>query len=190
MNSQTLVMRDNVVERHREGATAYGVLLKDIDDLVLEANRIADNRVGIYADSTPLGEGHEALITNNSIAANGTALALQSNVRLVFFANQVVDNLIDATAEGAGFSDRNQWSKDGRGNLWSAYRGYDADGDGVGDLPYRSEAVAGELVRRSPAAQAFLLTPAMSALESAARMFPLVRPRPLLVDEHPLMVAR
>jgi nitrous oxidase accessory protein len=191
MNSQSLVMRANVVERHRLGATAYGVLLKDIDDLVLESNRIADNRVGIYADSTPLGSEHEALVTDNLIAANGTALALQSNVRLVFVGNRVADNLVDAAAEGAGFSDRNQWSRDGRGNFWSAYRGYDGDGDGVGDLEYRSEAVISDLVRRNPTAQAFLLTPAMLALENAARMFPLVRPRPLLVDQHPLVgVAR
>ena len=191
MNSQTLVMRGNVIERHRLGATAYGVLLKDIDDLVLESNRIADNRVGLYADSTPLGSDHEALVTDNLIAGNGTALALQSNVRLVFTGNRVADNLVDAVAEGAGWSELNQWSRNGRGNFWSGYRGYDADGDGVGDLPYRCETVMNDLVRRNPAAQVFLLTPAMLALENAARMFPLVRPRPLLVDEHPLVeVAR
>jgi nitrous oxidase accessory protein len=189
MNSQSLVMRGNTIERHRLGATAYGVLLKDIDDLVLESNRIADNRVGLYADSTPLGLGNEALVTGNAIVANGTALALQSNVRLVFTANRVADNLIDAVAEGSGLSDRNVWSREGRGNFWSAYRGYDADGDGVGDLPYRYEGVINDLVRRNRAAQAFLQTPAMLALENAARLFPLVRPQPLLIDEHPLVEA-
>jgi nitrous oxidase accessory protein len=187
MNSQELVMRGNTVERHREGATAYGVLLKDIDDLVLENNRILDNRVGIYADSIPIGPGRQALVTENLIAGNGIALALQSNVRLVFTGNSVADNLIDVRAEGAGTSARNQWSRDGRGNFWSSYRGYDADADGVGDLPHRYEPVLNELVRRNPAAQAFLLTPAQLALENAARLFPIVRPEPLLVDDHPLV---
>jgi nitrous oxidase accessory protein len=187
MNSQELVMRGNTVERHREGATAYGVLLKDIDDLVLEENRILDNRVGLYADSTPIGPGREALVTENLIAGNGAALALQSNVRLVFTGNRVADNLVDVRAEGAGTSARNQWSRDGRGNFWSDYRGYDGDGDGVGDLPHRYQPVLDQLVRRNPAAQAFLLTPAQLALENAARLFPIVRPEPLLVDDHPLV---
>jgi nitrous oxidase accessory protein len=187
MNSQELVMRGNTVERHREGATAYGVLLKDIDDLVLEENRILDNRVGIYADSTPIGPGREALVTANLIAGNGAALALQSNVRLVFIGNRVADNLVDLRAEGAGTSARNQWSRDGRGNFWSAYRGYDANADGIGDLPHRYEPVLNELVRRNPVAQAFFLSPAQLALENAARLFPIVRPDPLLVDDHPLV---
>ena len=190
MNSSGLRMAGNRIERHRTGATAYGVLLKDIDDLVLERNRIVDNRVGIYADSTPLGRGGEALITDNLIAGNGAALALQSNVRLVFTGNRVSDNLIDLRAEGAGTSAGNQWSRAGRGNFWSGYRGYDADRDGVGDLPHRYEQVMSELLRRNPAAQALLLTPAHLALENAARLFPLVRPQPLLVDEHPLVEAR
>jgi nitrous oxidase accessory protein len=187
MNSRELHMIGNRIERHRVGATAYGVLLKDIDDMVLEDNRILDNRVGLYADSTPIGAGKEALVTGNLFAGNGTALALQSNVRLVFTANRVADNLFDVRAEGAGTSERNRWSQDGRGNFWSGYRGYDRDGDGIGDLPYRYEPVLGELLRRNPAAQAFLLTPAALALEEAARLFPIVRPRPLVVDEHPLM---
>jgi nitrous oxidase accessory protein len=186
MNSQRLVMRGNTIERHRTGATAYGVLLKDIDDLTMEANQIVDNRVGLYADSTPIGPNGEALVTGNLLAGNGAALALQSNVRLVFTDNEVADNLLDAVAEGAGLSDLNRWTKDGRGNFWSAYRGYDADGDGIGDLPYRYEGVMNDLVRRNPAAQIFLLTPAMLAIENAARMFPLVRPQPLLVDDYPL----
>jgi nitrous oxidase accessory protein len=186
MNSQELEMRGNRIEHHRTGATAYGVLLKDIDDLVLERNRIADNRVALYADSTPLGRGREAVVRENLIAGNGVALALQSNVRLVFTGNRVADNLVDVRAEGAGTSETNQWSKDGRGNYWSEYQGYDADGDGIGDLPYRYEPIGAEILRRNPSAQAFLLTPAELAIEQAARLFPIVRPRPLVVDEHPL----
>ena len=43
------------------------------------------------------------------------------------------------------------------------------------------------LVRRNPLIQAFLYTPAHLAIEAAARMFPLYRQAPLLVDSHPLM---
>jgi hypothetical protein len=43
------------------------------------------------------------------------------------------------------------------------------------------------LIRKNTLVQAFLYTPAHLALEAAARMFPLYRDQPLLIDEHPLM---
>jgi nitrous oxidase accessory protein len=187
MNSERLLLAGNSISRHRAGATAYGVLLKDIDDLRMEGNLLVGNRVGLYADGTPLGPRGQALVRGNLLAGNEAALALQSNVRLRFTGNRVVDNLADARAEGAGFAAANRWSEAGRGNLWSQYRGYDRDGDGVGDLPYRVEGATDGLLRRAPLAQAFLYTPAHAALEAAARLFPLFRREPLLVDPHPLM---
>jgi hypothetical protein len=43
------------------------------------------------------------------------------------------------------------------------------------------------LMRRNPLVQAFLYTPAHLAIEAAARMFPVYRQDPLVVDEHPLL---
>ena len=80
-----------------------------------------------------------------------------------------------------------RWSRDGRGNAWSQYRGYDANRDGIGDVPHRVEDAMDALIRRNALAQAFLYTPAHLALEAAARMFPLYRQQPVLVDEYPLM---
>ena len=44
------------------------------------------------------------------------------------------------------------------------------------------------LMRRNPAIQAFLYTPAHRAIEAAARMFPLARQPAVLIDTAPLMV--
>lgn len=187
MYSTRLQMRCNRIERHREGATAYAILLKDIDDVVLADNVLVGNRVGIYADNVPLGRGTEAILRDNLIAGSDAALALQSTVRLTFFGNTVVDNLTAVRSEGGRLSTDNRWSRDGRGNHWDDYAGYDADGDGVGDLAYRYEAVFDELVRRTPALRAFLYTPIHVAIESAARAFPVIPRQPLVIDEHPLM---
>jgi nitrous oxidase accessory protein len=187
MYSNGLEMRCNRIADHREGATAYGVLLKDIDDLVMENNLIIGNRVGIYADSTPLGPGREAIVRGNVILGNDSALALQSNVGLTFYGNLVTNNLIDVRTQGSGLSSRNRWSVDGRGNYWDQYQGYDQDGDGIGDIPYRYELVMNEMIQRTPLVRAFIYTPASQALERAARLFPLYTPDPLLVDAHPMM---
>jgi nitrous oxidase accessory protein len=186
MYSQALTMRRNLIADHREGATAYGILLKDIGELLLEDNVIAGNRVGIYADSVPLGRGTEALVQGNYLLGNDTAIALQASVRLTFVENRLESNLTAVRSEGAALVS-NVWSRNGRGNYWDDYRGYDRDGDGIGDLPYRSEAVMNEMLRRDPLVRAFVYTPAHVALESAARLFPVFRPQPLVVDEHPLM---
>jgi nitrous oxidase accessory protein NosD len=45
----------------------------------------------------------------------------------------------------------------------------------------------GLLIRRNPLVQAYLYTPAHLALEASARMFPIFRQPPVLVDDHPLM---
>ncbi|MDX1382701.1 MAG: hypothetical protein R3190_03600, partial [Thermoanaerobaculia bacterium] len=136
---------------------------------------------------TPVRPGREALVRGNVLVGNGSALALQSTAHLAFFGNRVSENLAPVRAEGARLSERNAWSRDGRGNFWGDYRGYDADRDGIGDLPHRYRSVMSWLAHRAPAVRAFALTPAETALDQAARMFPLVRPQPLLVDPHPLM---
>lgn len=187
MYSSGLEMRCNRIERHRTGATAYAILLKDIDDLVLVNNRLVGNRVGIYADNTPLGRDRVALVRDNLIAGNEAALVLQSTVRLTFTGNQVVGNLLSVRPEGGRLSTENRWSVDRRGNYWDEYQGFDRDADGVGDIPYRYDAFMHQLVARQPILQAFLFTPAHSAIESAARLFPLLERQPLIVDQFPLM---
>jgi nitrous oxidase accessory protein len=189
MMSDRLVLRENRIQAHRQGAAAYGVLLKDIGDLVAERNLILANRVGIYAEGVPSQPLREAFLTDNVIAANEVGLALQSNAALTVANNRIADNLTDVRPLGRELSAGMRWSRNGRGNSWSQYRGYDADGDGIGDVPYKVSDAMDALVRRNPLVQVFLYTPAHLALEAAARMFPLYRQAPVLVDEHPLMTA-
>jgi nitrous oxidase accessory protein len=187
MNSDRLVLARNRIDQHRQGAAAYGVLLKDIGDLDATGNIIAANRVGVYAEGVPDRPGREARLADNIISGNEVGLALQGNAALTVTGNRIAENLTDVRALGRQLSAASRWSRDGRGNSWSLYRGYDADGNGVGDVPHTVEEAMDALVRRSPLVQAFLYTPAHLAIEAAARMFPLFRQQPVLVDEHPLM---
>jgi nitrous oxidase accessory protein len=189
MMSDRLVLRGNRIERHRKGPVAYGVLLKDIGDLIADGNEIVANRIGIYAEGVPSNPSREAVVSLNLIAGNEVGLALQSNAALTVTGNRIAENLTDVRPLGNGLSPAMRWSRNGRGNSWGQYRGYDADGDGIGDLPHSVEEAMDALLRRNGNVQAFLYTPAHMALEAAARLFPLYRRHPLLVDEHPLMSA-
>lgn len=189
MMSDRLVLKGNRIREHRDGAAAYGVLLKDIGDLVAEDNEITSNRIGIYAESVPSNPTREAVFMRNLIAGNEVGLALQSTAALTLSGNRIAENLSDVRPLGRQLASGMRWSREGRGNSWGQYRGYDADGDGIGDVPHRVEDAMDALVRRNPLIQAFLYTPAHLALEAAARMFPLYRQAPVLVDERPLMSA-
>ncbi len=186
MNSNRLSFRGNRIERNRTGATAYGILLKDIGELVLENNEIIRNRIGIYADNAPDRQDRTAVVRRNLFLGNGTAFALQSNVRLTVTGNDVIDNLCEVRNEGAMLSSIS-WSHQGVGNYWSDYRGYDKDADGVGETPFTVAGVLDYLLQKNPLARTFVHTPAHRALDVAARMFPLFRTDPLLIDPHPLM---
>jgi nitrous oxidase accessory protein len=189
MQSDRLELRGNRIEQHREGSAAYGVLLKDIGDLTAEDNVIVSNRVGIYAEGVPLQPSRAAVLRRNVIAGNEVGFALQSNAVLTATGNRIADNLTDVRALGRRLSPQIRWSHDGRGNSWSQYRGYDANRDGIGDLPHAAYDVMEGLMRRNPLVQAFLYTPAHLALEAAARMFPVYRQEPLVLDEHPLLTS-
>ena len=190
MQSDKLLLRGNRIEQHRLGSAAYGILLKDIGDLIADDNVIVANRVGLYAEGVPSQPSREAVVTRNLVAGNEVGLALQSNAALTVAENRIADNLTDVRPLGGHLSPAIRWSRNGRGNSWSQYRGYDANGDGIGDLPHRVDEPMDALIRRNPMVQAFLYTPAHLALEAGARMFPLYRQQPLLVDDYPLMTSK
>jgi nitrous oxidase accessory protein len=166
------------------------LLLKDIDNLTATDNVIRANLIGIYAEGVAVQPSSRAVLTNNVIAANGVGIALQGSATLTITGNRFTDNLTDVRPLAERVSPATRWSQDGRGNFWSEYRGFDANGDGVGDIPHVVDGVMDALVQRSPAAQAFLYTPAHLAIEAAARMFPLSRREPVVVDRAPVVNAR
>jgi nitrous oxidase accessory protein len=190
MSSDRLEFRRNRIADHLNGPAAYGILLKDIGDLIAEDNQILSNRVGVYAEAVPTGPQREAILAGNVIAGNEVGLALQSTAALTVTGNRIAENLTDVRPLGKALSPGMRWNRDGVGNSWGRYRGYDADRDGIGDLPYQVDDAMDALLRRNNSIQAFLYTPAHLALEAAARMFPLYRQPPVLIDSRPLMAPR
>ena len=99
-------------------------------------------------------------------------LALQSNAALTMTGNRIAENLTDVRPLGNRLSSSMRWSRDGRGNSWGQYRGFDADHDGIGDVPHSLTDAMDALIRRNPLAQAFLYTPAHLALEACRAHVP------------------
>jgi nitrous oxidase accessory protein len=177
MYSEGLTVRDNRIIGNR-GPSGYGVGLKDMAGVRVEGNLIADNRAGIFLEHAS-GE-----FRDNVVAANDVGLWVWPSAQGNTFAgNSLVDNGEQVSAQGGGVPASNRWA----GNFWSDYRGYDVDGDGAGDVPYRPMRLFERLTERYPALRFYADTPAAQAIELAARLLPIFAPQPVLVDPSPRM---
>lgn len=187
MYSRRIELSGNEFAYNRSSASGYGILLKDVDDVTIRGNRIHHNRLGMTMEGAPQSPLAFVRIEDNLIGYNQVALDLTTTTDAVFVGNSFVGNLKQVESRGGDIGRRNTWSENGRGNYWDAYQGYDADGDGVGDIPFHYEGVYDDLIEKNEALKAYQYTFAHTALDLTARWFPVYRPDPRVVDPAPLM---
>lgn len=159
------------------GSGAYGLLLKEITDGVLVRNRFEGNSTGL------LMEGASRLsIRDNDFRRNGWAVRLMADAEDSHFTgNLFVGNAFDVATNSRTLR------SDFEGNWWDAYRGYDLDRDGSGDVPFRPVRFFALVVERHPEALMMLRSPVVALLDVAERVFPVLTPA--LADSRPLMRA-
>jgi nitrous oxidase accessory protein len=187
MYGKSFIIRDNLLQGSR-GPSGHGLGLKEIDGVDVEGNIIYDNRIGVYIDNSPLSPVITNTFRTNLFAYNDIGLGLLPSAKNnVFTENSLVDNQEQVAVLGSGPLGANQWSLDGRGNFWSDYAGYDADGDGVGDVPFRSEHLSEQLMSSWPILRLFRFSVAEAAVDFGSRAIPMFRQEPVLIDEHPLV---
>ncbi len=78
------------------------------------------------------------------------------------------------------------WSHDGRGNYWSDNPGFDLNGDGIADNPYRPNDLIDRVLWTAPQAKILINSPAVQTIRWAQTQFPALLPGGV-VDSHPLM---
>lgn len=187
MYSRSLVFDDNVLSDNH-GPSGYGLGLKDMDGVTADGNRFVGNRVGVYLDNSPWSYDVYQHFTHNLFAYNDIGVSFLPSVkRNVFAENAFIDNAEQVGVQGGGTLTGNEWAVDGRGNYWSDFAGYDADGDGIGDIPYRLEELYSTLTDNHPELRFFGETPSAKAVSLAGEMFPVLRPRPKVEDPAPLV---
>lgn len=178
MYSRHVAMTANRFGENR-GPSAYGLLLKDIADVTLRDNRFEHNTTGLLADGA-----NRLDASGNRFLANGWAIRLlASTADGRFVRNRFVGNSFDVAVNGrettATFDD----------NWWDAYRGWDLDHDGTGDVPHHPVRLFGLLVERAPAAMLLQRSLFVRLVDAAERTIPLLTPD-AVVDRHPRMTAR
>lgn len=187
MYSRRVHIDGNTIANNR-GPSGFGIGLKDMDDAVITNNLILDNRIGIHLDTTPREVDSTAEYTGNVFAYNDVGVQMMPSIRNNHFtANSFVENEEQVAVAGGGIIKDNLWTIGEQGNYWSDYAGYDAATDGLGDIPYKSERLFENLMAQEPELRLFIHSPAVNAIDFAAKAFPLVRPQPKLEDTQPLM---
>lgn len=188
MYSNGITLRGNRMRDNR-GASGYGIGLKDCDDITIVGNALLANRVGAYVDNSPSSIDSTGLFESNLIAFNEIGLLATPNTHdNVFTGNAFVENEEPAATHGRGRLVLNDFAREGVGNYWSDYAGFDRDGDGIGDLEYEPQSLFGAMLANEPNLRLFVHCPAQQAIEFTSRALPELRPESTLIDPSPLAV--
>ncbi|MEO8563411.1 MAG: nitrous oxide reductase family maturation protein NosD [bacterium] len=158
------------------GAAAYGLLLKEISDARLERNVFLRNTTGLVADGA-----NRMIVDRNEFIENGWAVKLDaSTVDGRMTRNNFIANTFDVA------SNSREPSTVVAGNFWDAYRGYDLDRNGVGDVPFRPVRLFSMIVERHEPALLLLRSAFVDLLDAAERVLPAMTPT-TLADARPAM---
>lgn len=173
-------VRRQIVRNNRTWDNSdHGIMLRTIQDSVVENNIIVGNSKGFFIYDAEYNVLKGNLVMGNRIGVHLWAGSINNDVDHNDFIQN--HNQIRYVAT------RNElWGK-GKGNYWSNYVGWDADGDGIGDTPYEANDVVDRLNWKYPLVKLLLNSPAVQSLRLIARQFPLLR-GPSVRDNNPRMV--
>ncbi len=175
MFSKNLVLKDNVAWNN----TQYGILLRDVERSRITGNVVVKNGVGVFLYNSLYNQITDTLVMRNRIGAHVWAGSEKNTV----FNNTFIDN--ENQIKYVGVYDQD-WSFENRGNYWSDYTGWDADGDGIGDMQYRPIDLVQRLTWKYPLIKVLMNSPAIQGIRMVERGFPVIQ-APSVVDSHPLM---
>jgi len=172
MEVRNLIVRHNIAW----GNTDHGIMLRTIQDSVIEDNVVAGNDRGFF-----IYDAEFNVVRHNLVSHNRTGVHLSAGSSN----NQVEGNDFIGNEEQVKFVAAHdvEWGRQ-QGNYWSNYGGWDQDGDGVGDVPYEANDLVDRLNWQYPLVKLVLSSPAVQTLRLVARQFPLLR-APSIVDRHP-----
>ena len=158
------------------GAAAYGLLLKEISDARLEHNLFYRNTTGLVADGA-----NRIVADRNDFIENGWAVKLDASTGDgAITRNNFIANTFDMA------SNSRDPSTTLSGNYWDAYRGYDLNRDGTGDVPFRPVRLFSMIVERHEPALILLRSAFVELIDVAERVLPALTPA-TLADARPAM---
>lgn len=175
MFSRNVNMTANTFE-YNWGPSAYGILLKEINDSKINGNVFLQNTVAVFLEGSNRIE-----ISNNTFRGNGWASRVQANCAdNSFHHNNFLSNTFDIATNGSLVLNRFEF------NYWDKYDGYDLNRDGIGDVPYRPISMYSMMVEKNPNSLMLLRSFMVNLLDKAEKAIPSLTPENLR-DDKPAM---
>lgn len=165
MYADGITMQRNTFRR-AWGASAYGLLLKEIRRGEVMDNTFDDNSVALLVESTD-----HMVFSGNTFSENGWGIKLMASaIGNVFSDNTFRGNTFDVSTNSRTLDSRFE------GNFWDTYKGYDLDRDGRGDVAHRPVTLFSVLVERHEPVIYLHRSLLVDLLNVAERMLPVLTP--------------
>ena len=187
MNSRYLTIKGNSTTDSED----YGFLLNYIIHSDISDNNVQN--VWTDPDKKVLGRDGKAFFVYNAgynTIANNFVRRAEIGIHLTagseqtkVYGNSFIDNPVQVKYVS---NKKQEWSKDGSGNYWSNYLGWDMDNDLKGDVAFEPNDGIDTLLWQYPEMKVLMTSPAILVLRWMQRQFPVLKP-PGVKDSHPLM---
>ncbi|MBL3555408.1 MULTISPECIES: nitrous oxide reductase family maturation protein NosD [Marinobacter] len=182
-----------VINNRSENDGNYGILMNFITNSELRGNVVTGVSQGETAGVVISGaEGKAVFIYNSLYNTFENNVFRDSNIGIHLTAgseeNEVFNNAFVNNQRQVKYvaSRTQEWSKEGRGNYWSDYLGWDRNQDGIGDVAYEPNDNVDRLLWTYPEAKVLMFSPAVDTLRWVQDAFPVVKAAGVS-DSHPLM---
>ncbi|MCA0348663.1 MAG: nitrous oxide reductase family maturation protein NosD [Bacteroidetes bacterium] len=175
MYSKEVKMINNLFEKNW-GQSAYGLLLKELNDGYILGNKFIQNTAGIYMEGS-----NRMQLKNNLFQENGWAMKIQASCddnNIV--SNNFIGNTFDMGTNGSLVL--NNFDS----NYWDKYEGYDLDKNGLGDVPYHPLSLFAVLSENNPSTMLLYRSFMITLLDKSEKILPTITPDNF-IDNKPLM---
>ena len=122
------------------------------------------NSASGFASGLVVDAAKSCTALDNTVSGNARGIVVQSACPGTRVASNAFEDNAQSVA-GAGDAASIEWSEGGRGNYWDDYKGYDLDGDGIGDAPYRRSRGFAALAAKEPLLGVFFGSPLQRAVD-------------------------
>jgi nitrous oxidase accessory protein len=178
MFSRNIDMVNNTFKKNW-GTSAYGLLLKEINDATIRNNTFSENTVAISIEGS-----NRITYKDNDFIKNGWAIrVIGACYTNAFIGNNFMHNSFDVSYNSK--LNDNEF----KSNYWSNYTGYDLDKDGIGDVPYRPVKLFSYIANKTPETIVLLRSLFMDIIDFSEKVSPVFTPDNL-IDAKPLMKRR